>query len=343
MTHEQQSTRPDPQRPFGTPQQRMPVAFDPESKGLRIGEQVRRVEDPSQPNQVYGAYLALLYAVRGAKPGEQLKFRTADLEALLLLVGDDPETIAKRLIALMGCTADEAEVLGGILLRHRRKAAALGVAASLLFGGSLALAPAASASGPTAGICNGVSNQLAHRGNVQPNLLKAAARQNAEAIAKLQAERAVLVTQQATLAGQIAAAEKQIADLDAANAKLDGAIAAAEMLLTKMTEDRATLGHGHQGGRGRADDAAGTAHHAGQPDHPAADQLTDAQKTLAGLNTQKAGVESSLVTKRGELATATTRLSSATAAATTAQNAVNAQLSAIEDATEGAGRAGRSG
>jgi hypothetical protein len=91
------------------PQQRTPVVFDPESKRLRIDEHVRRVDDPSQPNQVYGAYLALLYAVRGAKPGEQLPLRTADLEALLLLVGDDPETIEKRLIALMGCTADEAE------------------------------------------------------------------------------------------------------------------------------------------------------------------------------------------------------------------------------------------
>jgi hypothetical protein len=172
---------------------------------------VRRVDDPSQPNQVYGAYLALLYAVRGAKPGEQLPLRAADLEALLLLVGDDPETIEKRLIALMGCTGDEAKVLGGILLRHRRKTAALGVAASLLFGGSLALAPAASAdtTSGSAGICNGVSNQQAHRGNVQPNLLKAAARQNAEAIAKLTAERTALVTTQNSLTVQVTAAERR--------------------------------------------------------------------------------------------------------------------------------------
>jgi hypothetical protein len=189
MTSEQQSAGPDPQQPSVAPQQRTPVVFDPESKRLRIDEHVRRVDDPSQPNQVYGAYLALLYAVRGAKPGEQLPLRTADLEALLLLVGDDPETIEKRLIALMGCTADEAEVLGGILLRHRRKTAALGVAASLLFGGSLALAPAASASSPTAGICNGVTNQLAHRGTVQENLLKAAARKNADSIAALKVDR----------------------------------------------------------------------------------------------------------------------------------------------------------
>lgn len=62
---------------------------------------------------------------------------------------------------------------------------------------------------------------------VQPDSLKAAARQNAELIAKLQAERAALVTTQTSLAAQVAAAEKQIADLNAANAKLDSEIAAA--------------------------------------------------------------------------------------------------------------------
>ncbi len=138
MSDEQRFSGPESERPFGMPAQRTPVVFDPETGGLRIGDHVRRVQDPSEPTQVYGAYLSLLYAVRGAKPGEQLPLRSADLEALLLIVGDDPETIEKRLIALMGCTADEAKVLGGILLRHRKKTAALGVAASLLLGGSLA-------------------------------------------------------------------------------------------------------------------------------------------------------------------------------------------------------------
>jgi hypothetical protein len=32
MTHEQQSAGPDPEHQFGTPQQRTPVVFDPESK-----------------------------------------------------------------------------------------------------------------------------------------------------------------------------------------------------------------------------------------------------------------------------------------------------------------------
>ncbi len=77
--------------------------------------------------------------------------------------------------------------------------------------GVLAVGAPAYADTTTGGICNGVTNQLAHRGMVQPNLLKAAARQNAEQIAKLQAERAALVTTQNTLTAQITAAENEIA------------------------------------------------------------------------------------------------------------------------------------
>ena len=81
------------------------------------------------------------------------------------------------------------------------------LAASAGFG-LLAVGAPAYADTTTGGICNGVTNQLAHRGMVQPNLLKAAARQNAEQIATLQAERGALVTTQNTLTAQITAASR---------------------------------------------------------------------------------------------------------------------------------------
>ena len=120
--------------PFGVAPQRTPVEFDASTGGLRIGPYERRVEDPAEPGSVYSAYLSLLYAVRGAKPGERLALREADLEALLLIVGDDPATIEERLVGLMGCTAEEASVLGRLLLRHRKVTATLGVAAGLTLG-----------------------------------------------------------------------------------------------------------------------------------------------------------------------------------------------------------------
>lgn len=118
---------------FGAP--RTPVVFDSVAGALRIGPYERRLDDPDSPDEVYGAYLSLLYAVRSARPGERLSLRSADLEALLLLVGDDPATIESRLVALMGCTPEEAGRLAGILLRHRRLTATLGIAAGLSLAG----------------------------------------------------------------------------------------------------------------------------------------------------------------------------------------------------------------
>jgi hypothetical protein len=57
---------------------------------------------------------------------------------------------------------------------------------------SPAEAATTSSTSTTSGICNGVMNQLAHRGQVQENILKAAARKNADQIAALQAQRATL-------------------------------------------------------------------------------------------------------------------------------------------------------
>lgn len=115
--------------------QRTPVEFDQRTGDLRIGPYERRVADPAQPEQVFGAYLSLLYAVRGAKPGDKLPLRAADLEALLLIVGDDPATIESRLVDLMGCTPAEAGVLSRLLLKQRRATATLGIAAGLSLAG----------------------------------------------------------------------------------------------------------------------------------------------------------------------------------------------------------------
>jgi len=103
------------------------------------------------------------------------------------------------------------------------RAASAFVVPVIVTGGLLGTSiPAVASTSPTTGICNGVTNQLAHRGMVQPNLLRAAARQNAEQIAKLQADRTALVTTQNGLTAQITAAEKEIAALDAEFATLSG-------------------------------------------------------------------------------------------------------------------------
>jgi len=109
-----------------------------------------------------------------------------------------------------------------------------------VFAGMLVFASPASAAtpSPTTGICNGVVNQASHRGDVQANLLTAAARKNAELIAKLQADKAALELTQTSLKGQIASAEREVAALDAANVELDKQIAAGTTELASLTTQR---------------------------------------------------------------------------------------------------------
>ena len=98
---------------------------------ITIADQSRRLRDAADDREVYAAYLFLLYAVRGAAPGQRVPLRSSDVELLMQVVGDDAETIEHRLVHLMGCTPQEAGRLGGVLLRHRALTAAVGAAAAL--------------------------------------------------------------------------------------------------------------------------------------------------------------------------------------------------------------------
>ncbi|HSL38045.1 MAG TPA: chromosome segregation ATPase, partial [Arthrobacter sp.] len=121
----------------------------------------------------------------------------------------------------------------------RRLAAAVvvpGVLTSMLL-----FAPQATATtGSVTGICNGVVNQLAHRGTVQENLLKASARKNADIIARLQAESSTLQATAAALTAEIAAADASIAALEAAQVTLDGEINAVQDELTADEAERSS-------------------------------------------------------------------------------------------------------
>src|SRR3954447_8774665 len=101
-------------------------------------------------------------------------------------------------------------------------------------------ANAATTKSGTDGICNGVVNQLAHRGTVQENLLKAAAKKNADLIASLTAQRDALQTQSTDLRAQIAAINQPLADLDAEGVQLDAALKAAQDTLASVTAKQTT-------------------------------------------------------------------------------------------------------
>ncbi len=110
---------------------RRPVEIDAGAGRITVDGRTRQVRDAADEREVYAAYLFLLYAVRGATPGQRIPLRSSDVELLVQVVGEDPETIERRLVELMGCTSAEATMLGGVLLRHRALTAAVGAAAAL--------------------------------------------------------------------------------------------------------------------------------------------------------------------------------------------------------------------
>jgi transcriptional regulator with XRE-family HTH domain len=108
---------------------RRPVEVD--AGRITVAGQSRELRDAADDREVYAAYLFLLYAVRGAAPGQRIPLRSSDVELLMQVVGDDAETIEHRLVRLMGCTPKEATRLRSVLLRHRAVTAAVGAAAAL--------------------------------------------------------------------------------------------------------------------------------------------------------------------------------------------------------------------
>lgn len=98
---------------------RGPVAFDRATGRLAIEGRERHVAEPADAEDVYTAYLALLYAVRRAGPGQRVALRADDIDVLVSVVGEDADRIEQRLVALMGSTAQEASLVGRAVLRER--------------------------------------------------------------------------------------------------------------------------------------------------------------------------------------------------------------------------------
>lgn len=218
---------------------------------------------------------------------------------------------------------------------------AVAVALPGVFAGMLVFAPPATAStsSTSTGVCHGIANQLTSRGTFQPNLLKAAAKQNAAVISQLQLRRAGLVTQSGSLTTQITAAEEQIKDLNAAAVLLEGQIAASELLLSGLTESRTEFNRLIGIAEGELDDLV-TDRAAKEFEHQAAvGRVSAAENVLADLQTEKSRVDGLVVQAGKDLTTAQERLATAVSAATDAQSAVDEQQETIRLATVALGDA----
>lgn len=73
----------------------------------------------TRPEDVLAGYAALLRRLRGARPGEPLPLRAADLAALSAALGGTPEDVERRISELLGCSREEASALRADLLRRK--------------------------------------------------------------------------------------------------------------------------------------------------------------------------------------------------------------------------------
>jgi chromosome segregation ATPase len=215
----------------------------------------------------------------------------------------------------------------------RRLAAAV-VLPGLLATSFVLVQPAVAGTSSNGSICNGVVNQLTHRGTVQENLLKAAVRKNADVIAKLQAERDGLAAQEATFRVQILAADTEIAALEAEEQQLVKDVQAAEDGITRLAGEKTAT----EAAIAATQEALAVLHvdKAGVENGlaPLLEQQTAAEAAAAGLRTEAAaltadvaGVQLGMDTAAGELLI----LQQAAGKAAAAVQAKEAQIQAAGD------------
>lgn len=85
----------------------------------------------TRPEDVLQGYAALLRRLRGARPGEPLPLRAADLAALSGALGGTPEDVERRIVELLGCSPEEASQLRAELLRRKVILPVAGLAAGV--------------------------------------------------------------------------------------------------------------------------------------------------------------------------------------------------------------------
>jgi hypothetical protein len=107
---------------------------------VEVGEHVRIAASTAR-DDVLRAYVDLVAAVRGTKPGAPLTLRTDDLVTLASTLGREVDDIEARIVAVLDCTRAEAATLHAEL-RRRCLVPAAGLAVSAAaFTGAVALAP----------------------------------------------------------------------------------------------------------------------------------------------------------------------------------------------------------
>jgi transcriptional regulator with XRE-family HTH domain len=96
--------------------QRDELRIDSDLSSLAIGDSIRHLREPAEPDALLREYLAMIYELRNLPPGSAIPLRESDLSTLADALGGSPEAIESRLVELIGVNRDEAVRLRAMIL-----------------------------------------------------------------------------------------------------------------------------------------------------------------------------------------------------------------------------------
>jgi transcriptional regulator with XRE-family HTH domain len=95
---------------------RDPLHIAADHSAIGVGDTVRRLRNPAEPDDMLREYLSMIYELRRVPPGAPIPLRQPDLDALADALGGTPESIEARLMQLAGVSHEEAVRLRTMIL-----------------------------------------------------------------------------------------------------------------------------------------------------------------------------------------------------------------------------------
>ena len=95
--------------------QRNELRIDSDLSSLAIGDSIRHLREPAEPDGLLREYLAMIYELRNLPPDSAIPLRESDLSTLADALGGTPEAIESRLVELIGVNRDEAARLRSMI------------------------------------------------------------------------------------------------------------------------------------------------------------------------------------------------------------------------------------
>lgn len=94
---------------------RDPLHVAPDLGSLAVGDTVRRLRQPGEPDGLLREYSSMINELRDLPPGHRIPLRDEDLAALADALGGTPEVIEQRLVELVGTTREDASRLRAMI------------------------------------------------------------------------------------------------------------------------------------------------------------------------------------------------------------------------------------